>query len=99
MARRHRDLLALHLSDLGGEDYISEAEYSLLRRAVAMTVQLELMESEFASRDGAAAPKALEVYGRVASHIRRLHEALGLPRRQKDITPTLEQYIAERAGA
>ncbi|HUS82791.1 MAG TPA: hypothetical protein VM013_05990 [Dehalococcoidia bacterium] len=98
MARRHRDLIALHLSDLGGEDCISEAEYSLLRRAVALTVQLELMETSFALRDGAAAPKALEVYGRVASHIRRLHEALGLPRRQRDITPSVDAYARQVAG-
>jgi hypothetical protein len=99
MARRYRDLLALHLSDLGGEDAISEAEFSLLRRAVAMTIQLERMETEFAARDGVASPKQLEVYGRIASHMRRLHEALGLPRRQRDITPDPLDYARERAEA
>jgi hypothetical protein len=40
-ARRFRDLLSLHLSDLGGEDNCSEAEKALARRASCLIVELE----------------------------------------------------------
>ena len=43
--RRLRDLIALHLSDLGGEDATSEAERSIVRRIATLTVELERMES------------------------------------------------------
>ena len=39
-ARRLRDVMVLHLSDLGGEDNVSEAERSLVRRAAVLTVKL-----------------------------------------------------------
>ena len=35
-ARRLRDLISLHLSDLGGGDAVSEAERSILRRAATL---------------------------------------------------------------
>ena len=47
-ARRLRDLIALHLSDLGGEDAVSEAERSIVRRVATHTVKLERMEAVFA---------------------------------------------------
>ena len=40
-ARRCRDLISEHLSDLGGEDNTSAAEQSLVRRAAVLTVELE----------------------------------------------------------
>jgi hypothetical protein len=43
-SRRMRELIALHVSDAGGEDRISEAERSLIRRASVLTVQLEQLE-------------------------------------------------------
>lgn len=46
--RRLRDLISLHLSDLGGEGAISEAEKCLIRRAACLTVELEHMELTFA---------------------------------------------------
>src|SRR5688500_17306224 len=39
-ARRLRDLVELHLSDLGGADRISEAEKSIVRRAATIAVEL-----------------------------------------------------------
>src|ERR1700688_1884129 len=52
--RRYRDLLNLHLSDLGGEHHVSEADRSLVRRAVTLTTQLEVLETKFAANDGEA---------------------------------------------
>jgi hypothetical protein len=94
-ARRLRDLIGLHLSDLGGEDMASEAERSIVRRIATLTVELERMETAFALA-GEAQPEQLELYQRVASTMRRLLEAIGIKRVPRDVTPTLEQYLANR---
>ena len=59
-ARRYRDLLSLHLSDLGGESACSEAEKALTRRAACLIVELERLEDLFAT--GEATPQQLELY-------------------------------------
>lgn len=94
--RRLRDLVALHIADLGGDDLISEAERSLVRRAATMTVELERMEAVFAVK-GEADPKDLELYQRTAGNLRRILESLGLQRRQRDITPNLSDYYVKQA--
>lgn len=91
-----RDLIALHVSDLGGDDHISEAERSIIRRAATLTVELERLEASFATA-GAAKPADLDLYQRTAGNLRRLLESVGLERRARDVTPTLAAYIA-RAG-
>jgi hypothetical protein len=93
-ARRFRDLLNLHLSDLGGFDEASEAEKSILRRAAALTVELELLESRFAAKETGADAEQLDLYSRMSNTLRRHLEALGLRRRPKDVTPSVEKFIA-----
>ena len=39
-ARRFRDLIAAHSGDLGGADFLSEAQRSLIRRAACLEVSL-----------------------------------------------------------
>jgi hypothetical protein len=90
--RRFRDLLALHTQDLGGDSNISEAERAILRRAATLIVELERMEMLFAQA-GEATPLQLELYQRTANTVRRLLESLGLQRRQRDMTPTVEEYV------
>jgi hypothetical protein len=86
-ARRLKDLMAAHLSDLGGIDQVSEAEKVLVRRAAMLTLQLELMEQRFANNDnGEASAKQIETYQRVTNTLRRCLEALGLQRRARDVT-------------
>jgi hypothetical protein len=92
-ARRLRDVIALHASDLGGSDHISEAERSLVRRAGALTVELEHLEERFLT-NGEATPNQLELYGRTANTLRRLLEALGLERRAVDVTPAANDATA-----
>jgi hypothetical protein len=53
--RRCKDIIASHLSDLGGEDNTSESERSIIRRASVMTVELERLEAKFASQGEASA--------------------------------------------
>jgi hypothetical protein len=85
-ARRLRDLIERHQVDLGGEDAISTAEHSLIRRAAAMTVELEHLELKFLQQ-GEATPNQLLLYGRTSNTLRRLLESLGLRRRPRDVTP------------
>jgi hypothetical protein len=86
-ARRFRDVLGAHVSDLGGRSNCSEAELSLIRRATTLTVILERMENKFAEADGEACNTDLITYQRVTSALRRVLESLGLRRRPRDITP------------
>jgi len=90
--RRLRDLISGHISDLGGDDAISEAERSIVRRASMLELQLEMMETRWAVNEGVASASDLQNYQRVASTIRRLLEAVGLKRRAKDITPDPLDY-------
>ena len=94
-ARRARDLIELHIADLGGSDAISEAERSIVRRAAVLATELERMEKDFALA-GSASPAALDLYQRTANSLRRLLESLGLKRRPRDVTD-LHSYLKERA--
>jgi hypothetical protein len=84
--RRCKDLIDSHLADLGGEDYTTAAERSIIRRASVLTVELERLEKSFALA-GEANPQQLDLYQRTAANLRRLLEAVGLQRRSKDVTP------------
>jgi hypothetical protein len=90
--RRLRDLIEVHVADLGGNDSVSAAERSIVRRAATLTVELERMEGAFALA-GEAAPDALDLYQRTAGNLRRLLESVGLQRRARDVTPSLSQYL------
>jgi hypothetical protein len=83
--RRCRDIIAAHLSDLGGKDNTSAAERSIIRRIAVLTTELEMLEKNFAT-SGQADPDALDLYVRASGNLRRLLEAIGLQRRAKEVT-------------
>jgi len=85
-ARRLRDLISLHTRDLGGFDNLSQAQLSLIRRAAALTVELEHLEEKF-QVNGSATPDQLKIYQMATNTLRRLFETIGLERRPRDITP------------
>jgi hypothetical protein len=92
--RRMRDLIGLHLSDLGGADNVSEAEKSIVRRVATLTVELERMEAGFAEA-GEATPEQLDLYQRVSNSMRRMLETIGLERRAKPVE-SLQEYLAKK---
>lgn len=97
--RRLKDLVGMHVSDLGGADAISHSEMVLVRRASMLTLQLEMMERQFAAKDGVASDRQLDVYQRAIGSVRRIFETLGLQRRSRDVTPpSLDQYLRQRAA-
>jgi hypothetical protein len=91
--RRCKDVIAAHLSDLGGVDNCSAAERSIIRRASVLTVELEQLEARFATA-GEASTEDLDLYQKTAGSLRRLLEAVGLQRRSRDVTPSLAEYLA-----
>ena len=93
-ARRCRDVLSEHLSDLGGEDNTSAAERSLIRRAAVLTTELEMLESQFAL-GGKADVAALDVYVRGAGGLRRLLQTVGIDRKTKPVEGVFS-YIARK---
>lgn len=99
-ARRARDLLELHISDLGGEDNVSEAQRSLCRRAAVIETELEYQEFAFAeARAAGREPKMarLDLYSRLSGNLKRLLEAVGIERRARPV-PDLGEYIARQYG-
>src|SRR5262245_61260984 len=95
--RRCKDLIAAHVSDLGGVDNTSAAERSIIRRASVMTVELERMERTFALA-GEASAEDLDIYAWVAGNLRRLLERVGLQRRARDIPPpSVAAYLEHKA--
>jgi hypothetical protein len=96
--RRLRDLIDLHLRDLGGEDHVSEAERSIVRRAATLTVELERLELRFA-KDGKASSHDLHLYQRTAGNLRRLLESIGLERRNCEAPVDLRRYLDLKANS
>ena len=95
--RRLRDVIHLHVSDLGGEDSISEAEKSIVRRVATLTVELERLELVFALA-GEAKPEQIDLYQRTANSLRRM--LVGLQRKNmRDVSPPTLDVIAERIKA
>jgi hypothetical protein len=93
--RRLRDLISLHLADMGGEAAVSEAQKSIIRRACTLTVELERLELVFALA-GEAKPEQIDLYQRTANSLRRMLEAVGLQRRSRDVTPNLQEYLEQQ---
>jgi hypothetical protein len=96
-ARRLRDLIELHLNDLGGPEAVSQAQHSIVRRAATLTVELERLEAKFANA-GAADSGELDLYQRTAGNLRRLLESVGFERKARNVTPGLREYLAAKRG-
>jgi hypothetical protein len=91
--RRRKDIIELHLDDMGGRDALSEAQISLACRAASIEVELEQMEGRLSKGESVD----LDTFTRAAGHLRRILETLGIERRQRDVTPSLDAIIAEHA--
>jgi hypothetical protein len=92
--RRWKDIVELHVADAGGRDCMTEAMLSLCRRAATLEIQLEQLECCMSQGDDVD----IEIYGRIASHLRRILETLGVERRPRDVTPSLQNYLQAKAA-
>src|SRR5271166_4788493 len=92
-ARRFRDLFEFICNDLGGADRLSEGERQLVRRAAALSAELERQEASWARGE---AEFDIAAYSTLTNAVRRVFETLGLQRRVRDVTPSLSAYVAAR---
>jgi hypothetical protein len=89
VARRYTDLVAQVVSDMGGASNMSEARMQLARRFAALSVQAEQMEANLANGEHVD----ISQYSQLTSTLVRVVAKLGINRRARDITPTLDQYL------
>lgn len=92
-ARRFAEIVVGIEGDLGGD--LTEAQRQLVARAATLAIWAEQHETELAS-GGDFDPAQ---YSAVSNTLRRLLSDLGLERRARDVTPTLHEYLAQRAQA
>ena len=82
------------LSDLGGEDYASTAQRELAQRAAILGAMLEDQEARYLQGE----PVELAEFCTLVNAQRRVLSDIGLDRRQRDVTPSLGEYIAKQYG-
>ena len=87
-------MIELHISDLGGPEAASEAERSIIRRAATLTIELERLEAKFSTLPNGPRDSDLDMYQRCSNSLRRLLETIGIKRVPRDVTPSLEGYLA-----
>ena len=92
-ARRFRDLVRQFVADMGGIEDCSAVKLGLIRRLAAVTVMSEQIEARMANGDRVDVTTLCQL----ASTALRLSGRLGLDRRQRDVTPTLSDYLRATA--
>ncbi|TIW46191.1 MAG: hypothetical protein E5V71_05055 [Mesorhizobium sp.] len=95
-ARRFRDAVALHASDMGGSENLTEAQRSIIRRMALIQTELEFSEMKIAqAREDDHEPGGIRLdrYRQMSETLRRLAESLGLHagRHARDVTPRGDQ--------
>ncbi len=89
IARRYHDITSQLAADQGGADTLSEARLQLIRRFAASACLAEQMESRLANGEQID----LAEHALLSSTLVRIAARLGLDRRARDVTPTLEAYL------
>lgn len=88
--QRYEAIRGALISDLGGEAAASTAQAQICDRAAFIAMQLETQQiASLAGED-----IDLRAYGELVDRLRRNLESIGLERRARDITPSLEAYVA-----
>jgi hypothetical protein len=90
-ARRFHDLVVGHIADTGGRDMLSEAQLALCKRAAALECECVQLEGRLSQGEQID----LDRYGRAASHLRRLLESVGLERKPRSVTRTVDEYARQ----
>lgn len=93
VGRRYKDLTSQMVADQGGLDRCSEARLQLIRRFAACAVLAEVLEGKLAT--GAAID--VTEHALLSSTLVRLASRIGVDRRARNVTPTVQDYIEGRA--
>ena len=88
--RRFQAIRGAVLSDMGGAEGTTEIQRQLVGKFSTLALQLEALEAAAIEGDEID----LDLFGRCAGHLRRIAETLGIERRSRDVTPTVEAYVA-----
>lgn len=92
LARRYRDLVATFTSDMGGDP--SESQKQLIRRAASLSVWCEAVEVRLANGEDVD----IGTLTTAANSLRRILQDIGLERRTRDVTPTITEYMSQKAA-
>lgn len=92
--RRTCDLISGIEGDLGGAQHLTTGERQLAQRAAVTGALIEDIEARWL-KDGTIDPA---LYCTLSNAQRRLFETIGLERRQRDVTPSLSEYLAAKAA-
>jgi hypothetical protein len=85
------------ITDLGGATNVSTAEQILVERCAMQTLQLELMEEQWGELNAGRATDLQQlVHQRGTNALRRTLTVLGLKRRPRDVTVSVEQYLRSK---
>jgi hypothetical protein len=78
------------MTDLGGEDDLSEGQKALIQRACTLAVECERLDGLLSIGEKID----LDLYSRMSSALRRILETVGLKRVPRNVVPTLSEYVA-----
>lgn len=92
LARRYRDLVAEFTSDIGGNP--SEAQKQLIRRAASLSTWCEAQEVRLANGEEVE----IGPLTTAANSLRRILQDIGIERKQRDVTPSLDEYVRQNYG-
>lgn len=90
-ARRAHELIETIEADLGGADNLSEGSRQLVQRAAVLGTFIESCEAQWL---GGAAVDLADYLAAINSQ-RRVLSTIGLERRQRDVSPTLDDIARE----
>ncbi|MEO5772564.1 MAG: hypothetical protein ABIQ32_00415 [Sphingomicrobium sp.] len=88
-------LLGELINDLGGERHASAAQRELAQRAAVMGALIEDCEARWLRGE----PITLGDYLAAVNAQRRVLTTIGLDRRARDVTPSLDRYLAQQGEA
>jgi hypothetical protein len=89
--RRYREVYGQIVEDMGGDP--SEAQSIIAKRATTLAVWCEQAEADMAN----GKPIDIGEFTTATNALRRLLADIGLQRRAKNVTPTIDQYLQARA--
>ena len=90
--RRYKEILGQLVRDMGGDP--SEAKSIIAKRSATLAVWCENAEADMAN----GLPIDIGEFTTATNALRRLLTDIGLERKARDITPTLQQYLAQNRG-
>jgi hypothetical protein len=89
-ARRARELIEAIELDLGGSDHLSEGSRQLVQRAAVLGTFIESCEVQWL---GGVAVDLADYLAAINSQ-RRVLATIGLERRAREVTPSVNDYLA-----